>query len=396
MLLFVYVAATVLVSFLCSFLESSLYSVPYGHLEELLATSPKKKAIANKVLNMKNNVDRPLTAILTMNTLVNIIGSAGVGREIAFHFGPQYTILGGFLFTIIILIFCEIIPKIIGSTYSKSLMGITFYLCKCLIFLTFLPLGVLGEGVSWLISGNAGISRAEATSLAFTGKKSKAITDQQFTIIRNLLKLNRTPIRTISTPRTVISAFDHNTTVRDALKTNVFVRFTRVPVFRNFPDDCVGYVHRSKVLRALKDGRLDLKLSDASLLTRMRFVDENVSVAAAISNCIKYKEHMLLVIDKFAGTEGVVTLEDCLECLLGAELTDETDVAVDLRVVARSVCKSAESERRQSIPSLIDSIRPLIFQPPMAVETVNQIYSDSENFVENISNDVPYPSDVEV
>ncbi|KAL0207683.1 hypothetical protein P9112_012311 [Eukaryota sp. TZLM1-RC] len=373
-LLFFYAAITVIVSFLCSLLESALYSVPVSHLEEM---KERGNSSAKRLLKYKENIDRPLAAILTLNTVVNIIGSSGVGGQASLVFGGNAALYAGLILTFIILFFCEILPKTLGSCKSRSLVGFMASVVQFLICLTY-PLVLIGELLCKILSGSrhtATISKAEISTMAKVGADNGTLSDTEYRVIKNLLSLRQVKVKDICTPRIVISGFSSNITVRQALDTDVFVRFSRVPVFNSFPDDCIGFVHRGSILKALTDGELDTKVSE--LVHQLHSIHEDVSVSTATHKLIELHEHMFRVVDEFSGTEGLVTLEDCLETLLGVELVDETDMTEDLRRWALELAKRRHTQKIEETDLWVDndantqlfSNPDHVFQPPMLTES---------------------------
>ncbi|KAL0231268.1 hypothetical protein GEMRC1_010672 [Eukaryota sp. GEM-RC1] len=356
-LLISYAALTLVVSFICSLLESALYSVP-RHILEDLSNNGKTLAAqksAKRVLKYKDDIDRPLAAVLTLNTVVNIVGSSGVGGQTALVYGPEYSLYAGLILTLAILFFSEIVPKSIGSSKSRSLIGFMSSIIRFLIVFTF-PLVILGELLCTLISGDrhtSTISRVEISTMANVAAASGSLSNTEAKVIKNLLSLRQVKVRDICTPRTVISGFSSDITVRQALDTDVFVRFTRVPVFKSFPDDCVGFVHRGSILKALTDGSLDTRVCD--LVHHLHCIHEDVTVNTATHKLIEMHEHMFRVVDEFSGTEGLVTLEDCLETLLGVELVDETDVQVDLRQWALELANKRRTQKIEETDSYLEN-----------------------------------------
>jgi len=331
-LLLCYALLALGVSFLCSMLEASLLSVPRSHVESL---AQRGVHWAQRLQTMKAHVDRPLSAILTLNTIAHTVGAAGVGAQAAEEFGSAAVGIASAVMTVLILVLSEIIPKTLGAVHAKSLAAFTMRVTWWLMALTY-PILIALEQVNRLL-GRSGyhpaMSRAELAATLQLGKESGAIDEHEYYTVRNLIALDDTPVKDVLTPRTVLAALPQDFSVAEALAERAPLEFARIPVYANSRDDVTGYVTRSSLYRYHYVGRDDAPLCD--LAREMTVIPRQTSVGAAMDTMLARREHILLVVDEFGGVEGIVTLEDALETLLGREIVDETDTTVDLRELAR-------------------------------------------------------------
>lgn len=331
-LLLLYLALALGVSFLCSLLEAGLLSVPRGHLGTMV---DQGKHSGLTLQRMKDNIDRPLSAILTLNTVAHTVGAAGVGAQAQVVFGKQWVAVASAVLTLLILLFSEIVPKTLGAVYSKELATFTAVTTRS-ITRGLLPLVWVCEGVSRLAAGRTRqpvLTREEFASLAELAPREGALRDEESRIIRNLLGLRAVRVQDIMTPRNVVFTVRADQTVADVAGRRFELPFARMPVVGDGPDDLLGLVHRYEVLRTHRAG------ADArtmrQLMRPLHFVPDAASVADAMRQMIERREQFFAVVDEYGGTAGVVTMEDAIETLLGAEIVDETDSVEDMRELAR-------------------------------------------------------------
>jgi len=336
-LLLVYLAIALGVSFLCSLLEASLLSVPRSHVAVMVE---RGSAAGRRLERMKDDVDRPLAAILTLNTFAHTLGAAGVGAQATVLWGEAWVGLVSFVITLVILIFSEIIPKTIGAVHAKALAGFTAWTTFGMIVLLW-PAVAACDWVSKLLSGRrlavAMVSREEVRSLARLAHEEGAIDKNEARIMRNLMALRETAVREVMTPRTVVFTLGADRTVREATEGDPPL-FARVPIVGESLDDVRGQIHRRDLFKALADGRGDAPLRD--LAQPVHAVPEAARLSAVLDKFLQRREHLFLVVDEYGGTSGVVTLEDVLETLLGAEIVDETDSVEDMQELARQLLAS--------------------------------------------------------
>jgi CBS domain containing-hemolysin-like protein len=336
--LFLYLALAVLVSFLCSLLEASLLSVPATHVEVLVRSGRRSGEILR---DLKARLDRPLAAILTLNTIANTVGAAGVGAQALRLFGSKWVAVASGTLTLMILVFSEIIPKTLGATYCQGLASFTAYATRALIWLTY-PAVVLSEKISRFISrgGPVPITREEMIVTAEMGETSGALADRERHIITNLVRLENVLVEDVMTPRAVVLAMQRDLTVAEAVRKDHPLPFSRIPVYGKDQDDIIGFVHRYQILEAYSHGEADRELG--SLALPLYRILRSRTVSSALEEFIARQDHVFLVVDEFGGTAGIITLEDAVETLLGVEIVDEYDSVEDMRKLAR-----AQWERRK-------------------------------------------------
>ncbi|MEX0653989.1 MAG: hemolysin family protein [Phycisphaeraceae bacterium] len=342
-LLLIYLLVAVGVSFLCSLLEASLLSVPRSHVAVLVEQGSRA---GERLQKMKDDVDRPLAAILTLNTFAHTLGAAGVGAQAALLWGEAWVGVVSFVITLLILIFSEIIPKTIGAVHAKGLATFTAWTVHGMIVLL-LPVVVVCDWISKLLAGRNQaaplISREEVRSLARLAHEEGAIDRNEARVMRNLIALRETTVEQVMTPRTVVFTLQAGQTVSEAA-TGEATRFARVPVVGESLDDVKGLVHRRDLFNALRDGRAEATLGD--LAQPVHVVPEVAKLPTVLEAFLQRREHLFLVVDEYGGTAGIITLEDVLETLLGVEIVDETDAVADMQKLARQLLDARRRGKR--------------------------------------------------
>lgn len=318
------------ISFLCSMLEAVFLSITPAYVG--LALKEHKRS-AKLLEHQKENIDRPISAILTLNTISHTIGAAVVGALVQKAYGDEYVTLTSILLTIAILLVAEIIPKIIGATYWKELAPITAYTIQFMIFALF-PIVRISEYLGKLFSRpeTASFTREEMLVTAELGVEEGTLHKKESNIIKNLLMLNNMFVSDIMTPRSVMFALESDETVEEVANKYRPIRFSRIPVYDTSLDNIIGLTHRYKILEALSSDKHDLKLKET--VSPINSVPERMTVAGLIDLFIKRKEHLALAVDEYGIVTGLVTLEDAIETLLGVEIVDEFDTITDMRQYA--------------------------------------------------------------
>jgi len=332
-LLLFYAALAIGVSFLCSLLEASLLSLPRSHVESMVETGAPTGPGIKK---LKENIDRPLAAILTLNTIAHTIGAAGVGAQAAIVFGSAAVGIASAVMTLLILVLSEIIPKTLGAVHAKKLAGATYLLTTGMIYLCY-PIIVALEWMNRLIGyerQTQRIGRMEVLATIRLGGRAGSLADREFRIAMNVLALDQITLARIMTPRTVVFALPATATVRNVLEQHQPIRFARIPVHGESLDEPVGYVSRYDLHVALADGRADAPLTE--LARPLLILPELATVSDGLDRMLGDHEHIALVVDEYGGVEGIVTLEDLMEALLGQEIIDESDPAADMQQLARN------------------------------------------------------------
>lgn len=341
-LLIMYLLLALAVSFLCSLLEAALLSVPQTHVAVMVDRGSRSGALLQR---MKDNIDRPLAAILTLNTFAHTIGAAGVGAQATILFGEASVGIVSAVVTLLILIGSEIIPKSLGAMHGRSLAGFTAQTVRLLIFMLY-PLVVVCELLSRWLSRNApniGVSRDEVRTLAKLGHQFGSIEEDEARVIANLMALNKIGVGQVMTPRTVCVMLQQDMNIDEALERCVQTPHSRFPVYGENPDDMKGLVLRRMMADRAREQRGHEPLK--SILRPIQVVPEAASVDNIMWKFLSTGQHMFLVVDEYGGTAGVVTFEDAIETMIGHEIVDETDRVVDMQHLARK--QAALRERRR-------------------------------------------------
>ena len=338
-LLILFFTLAVLISFLCSLLESVLLSVTPAYIA--LAEQDQKRH-AKILAKFKNNIDQPLAAILTLNTIANTVGATGVGAQALYVYGDGAVAGASAILTLTILIFSEIIPKTLGASKWKLLAPVAAHMINVMIYMMY-PFVILSRQFYsfFSTSDSLQVTRQEMIANAEIGANEGSIRQRESRVIKNLLMLDKVKVSDIMTPRSVVSAYDMNLTVGELLKGNQTIRFSRIPVFKDNMDHVEGLLHRYKLMEAASHDLDDLPLH--KLMTTIHTVPEDISAAAVLDQFIKRKEHLFLVVDEYGTPEGIVTLEDAIETLLGVEIVDELDSVEDMRQYARDRWRSRKN-----------------------------------------------------
>lgn len=318
------------VSFICSILEAVFLSVSPSYI----AIAVKNGRRHGKLLeHLKERLNRPISAILTINTVANTVGGAAVGAQVHKLYGDNYLALFSALATVVILIGGEFIPKVLGASNWKRLAPVAAYMIEGLILAVF-PFVWLAERLARVLGQEpeSTVSREEVIVTAEMGADEGSIRPKESAIIKNLLMLDNMKIADIMTPRAVMYAFESGTTVSEIMNVHKPIRFSRVPIFKDDLDHILGVVHRYKILEEVSHDRDNTKVDE--LMTAIHSIPENISVAAALDQFIKRHEHIFIVVDDYGSTTGIVSLEDAIETLLGVEIVDEFDSVADLRQFA--------------------------------------------------------------
>ncbi|MCP5463978.1 MAG: DUF21 domain-containing protein [Deltaproteobacteria bacterium] len=343
-LLLLYLFLVIGVSFLCSLLESVILSVTKSHIS-LMVKQGRRGGILLR--SLKKNIDRSLAAILTVNTIANTFGAAGVGAQVLKVYGDEFVAICSAGLTFLILFFSEIIPKTLGATYWRQLAPMCAYLIEMLVVVAY-PFVVLFRAVSRVIAKNGEaypkMTREEMIVVAETGVEEGALAEKEQRIIKNLLRLNAILVQDVMTPRSVVFSLQKDMTVADVLEKKSPIFFSRIPVYDHDLDDVIGMVLRFKIIESSSEDREDLTMDQ--LLMPIESIEEGKSVAHALDEFIKKRDHLFLVRDHSGTTTGIITLEDVIETLLGVEIVDEFDSVEDMRKYALEQWESRKKSRK--------------------------------------------------
>lgn len=340
-LLISYFVFCVITSFFCSLLESVILSVTPAYIAVKSNQNPK---IGLKLQELKQQIDRPLAAILTLNTTANTLGSAGVGAQVHVLYGESLVTLASVGLTFVILIFSEIIPKTLGTVYWKKIAPFAARVIPIMIYLTY-PLVILSEFISSLLGGDSNhkVTREEMIMTAEMGADDGTLNKKESVVIKNLLMLNKISITDIMTPRSVVFGFEKQMTVGEVFNDHKSIQFSRIPVYNDNMDHVEGVILRYSLMEAYAQDLDNMTLDH--FMKPIHSVTEDSSVAACLDQFIKRKEHIFIVIDEYGVTTGIVTLEDVVETLLGVEIVDEFDSVEDMRKYARELWEERKKTR---------------------------------------------------
>jgi CBS domain containing-hemolysin-like protein len=345
-LLLLYFFAAVIISFICSILESVLLSVNMAYISVLEKERPTAGALLK---SHKIGINKSIASILILNTIANTLGAAAVGAQAESIYGHGAVVYVSIILTFAILFFSEIIPKTIGAVYWKSLAPTAAYVIRFFIWITY-PIILMTLFVTNRISkkdDTLSLTKEELIESTLLSEDEGVLGEKESDVIENILLLDKIRIKEILTPRTVVFGLDGNRTIKDIVENEPAIfKFSRVPVFEESIEYTTGIVMTKKIFhQALKDDSVALKTIQKDIFK----ISENLPVSKALDLFIKKKEHMFLVLDGYDQTEGIVTLEDCVETILGVEIVDESDSDADMREVAKH--KMRMKRRLDNIPN---------------------------------------------
>ena len=326
-LILAYSALALGASFLCSILEAVLLSTSPGHIVALKDTHPK---VSDLWSQWKDDPERPLTAILTLNTIAHTVGALGVGAEVQTQFGGGDIVhVAAAILTLAILVLSEILPKTIGALYWRRLTVPSARILKGMMFVLWIIVKPIEITRSLLPAVETEtVTRDELSVLADIAEETDVIEEDEEAVIQNLLKLREIKVSDIMTPRVVVTSVSVDDTVSDVLERIPIMVHGRMPVTGGNIDDVRGVVLRSEILRRAAVDEYSRKMSEIS--RPVDICSDNDSVDRALDILLETKSQILIVKDEFGGTEGLVTMEDVIETLLGVEIVDESDqVAID-------------------------------------------------------------------
>jgi len=331
-LLLLYVALALGVSFLCSIMEAVLLSVTPSYVAAL---EREGDAMGQRLHDMKDDIDRPLSAILSLNTIAHTVGAAGAGAQAAIVFESVPVGVISALLTLLILIFSEIIPKTLGAVYWRTLAPAVVRTLVPTIVLMW-PLVKLSQGLTYLLSqdeNETSFSREEFTAMAELGEEEGVFEEKESRILRNLFRFNSLRVKDVMTPRTVVFDLNETKTIEEVVEEHDEFRFSRIPVYDDNPDDITGYVLKDEMLLRAAQEEHDVALE--TIAREILVVRETLPLPDLLERLLDRLEHIALVVDEYGGVAGVVTMEDVVETLLGLEIVDEADSVEDMQALAR-------------------------------------------------------------
>lgn len=326
------VAFTIGVSFFCSMMEALILSTTVTDVEQLKKTRPKR---GNILEELKSGMADTISTILTLNTVANTLGATMVGGLATKLFGEIWLGVVSGLMTLAILIFSEIIPKNLGVVYRVQLQPHIVYPLAFLVRI-FQPLNYLANLTVKVIIRNRPTetsSDEEIILLAERGAKEGTLSSNESELITNALTLDDVKVGDIMTPRTVVTSLENTSTVAEVFSEFPNIPFARLPVYKDTIDEVIGLVRRRDLLKAKANDRDATTVE--SLMQEIHFVPENVSVSSALQLFLRTHQQLAMVVDEFGSIIGVLTMEDVMETILGREIFEKDDVAVDMRELAR-------------------------------------------------------------
>lgn len=325
------------ISFLCSILESVLLSTQMSFVSLLEKESPTTGKLLRK---HKKNINVSIASVLILNTIANTLGAAAVGAQASKIFGDDAVMYVSIVLTFAILYISEIIPKTIGAIYWKQLAPIATHMIKFFIFITY-PIILTTLFITNKISNgnkdNQTTTKDELLESMFISEDEGVIDEKESDFIENVLKLDEVKVMDILTPRSVVFALEENLNIKEVLETkDEIFNFSRIPIYNETIDNVTGIILTKHLFKeSLHDDTVTL----SSIKKDIFSINENIPVAKALDLFISKKEHMFLVTDSYDQTEGIVTLEDCVETILGIEIVDESDKNTDMQELAKRLMK---------------------------------------------------------
>lgn len=333
LLLIFYLLLAICVSFLCSVAEAVILSVRPAYV----TTLEKKRAKGARALRqLRENLDRPLAAILILNTIAHTVGAAGVGAQAAEVFGSQYIAVISAVLTLLILVLSEIIPKTLGATFWQALAP-TVAVALLWVMRALSPLVWLSEKLTRLIARKDvhafTFSRDEMTAMAQIGAEEGLLDEKELKIVRNLMRLHRFQVRDVMSPRAVVFMQPAEKTVEEFFAEHSGNPFSRIPLYDGENDEVTGYVLKQDLIVA--QARDEFSRTLREFRRNLHAIPDTVSASHAYDALIRTRSHALLVVDEYGSTQGLITLEDVVETLFGLEITDEMDTETDMQKLAR-------------------------------------------------------------
>lgn len=350
-LLFFFIISIV-ISFLCSILEAVLLSVTPSFVSRMQSEKPR---LGNVLSRFKEDIDRPLSAILTLNTIAHTVGAIGVGVQAGKLFGTSNvnlylfdatyeSIIAG-LMTLAILILSEIIPKTLGAIYWKQLSPFAVRAIQFLVVLL-APFVWISQWITQIVKkdGEKSVfSRADVEAMADAGLKSGAIDKEEKSFIQNLLRLENLSVKEIMTPRSVVLTLDEDLKLGEIYEEHNPFQFSRIPVYKETPDNITGVILKDEILENIaedKHSRISFEIRRSVL-----FIQDNDSVAKLMDTLILKRMHLAMVADEYGTIVGLVTMEDVIETLFGLEIMDESDKVEDLQKLAKEKWKRRSGKK---------------------------------------------------
>jgi CBS domain containing-hemolysin-like protein len=330
--LIISVGLAVTVSAFCSLLEAVLYVVPTSHVETLVNSGKRSGKVFRE---LRSDVEKPISAILSLNTIAHTVGAAFAGAAASAVFGHEWLLHFSVVFTLLILVFSEVLPKTAGVVYGRSLVSLVAHPLKGLVWfmapatwLTGLITRVISKGKT-----QEDVTAEELRAMARLSLRTGSIRPYQEQAINSILTLQKRTVKDVMTPRTVIFSLSEHLTVDQVVRVQTNWEHSRFPVYDGDQEDVVGIVHTKDLFIELARDKRDTKLSE--LMLPVYFVVETARLNRILLKFLELHQHLFVVIDEYGGLAGIISLEDILEEILGREIIDESDAVADKRELAR-------------------------------------------------------------
>ncbi|NLZ19044.1 MAG: DUF21 domain-containing protein [Bacteroidales bacterium] len=339
-LLLLFLLGAMAISFLCSILEATLMSTPISYITMREEEGYKPATLFKQY---KQDTSRPIAAILSLNTIANTIGAAGVGQQATQVFGSGWFGLVSAVMTILILVFSEIIPKTLGTTRWKSLMGFATVMIRVLIVIMY-PLVLLIELLTKLItpedSQETAVSRDEVSAMANVAEEEGDLEEDENTIIQNLISMDEVKAFDVMTPRVVCEIAPESMSLKTFFRSKRYRHHSRIPVYADDDEYITGYILRMEALQLLAEDKFDRTLGD--IRRDVATFDEDTALDQIWDEMLSKDEQIAIIINEYGSFQGILTLEDVIETLLGSEIVDENDTVRDMQQLAREKWKKRD------------------------------------------------------
>ncbi len=327
------VCCAIIISAGCSLFEAVLYSVPQRHIETMIQKGRRGGKIFKE---LRRDVEKPITAILSLNTIANTAGAAVAGAAATAVFGHQWLVYFSVCFTLAILIFSEVVPKTAGVVYGRTLVPYVAFPLKVLVRVM-TPAVWLCSHITGLVARKKtqqeSVSSDELRSMARLSLQTGGIKQYQESVIDNILSLDTGTVKSVMTPRTVVFSLSEHITLEEASRQSSGWEHSRFPVYDKDVEDIVGVVLTKELFIALGEGKKSTPLTE--LMMPVHFVVETAKLSNVLMEFMESRQKLFVVLDEYGGIAGIISLEDILEEILGREIIDESDQVADKRKLAR-------------------------------------------------------------
>lgn len=347
-LLVIYITVALLFSFLCSIAEAVILSVTQAHISLLQQNGRKSGDV---LADLKNDINKPLSAILTLNTIAHTVGAVGAGAQATRVFGDEWVGLISAVLTLAILIFSEIIPKTLGAVYWRGLSGITAHSLKWLVRILY-PFVAMSELLTRGI-GNAhepqGFSRDEFAAMAELGEQEGQLEQRESLILKNMFLLRKTHVADAMTPRIVVFSLPETLTVAEYYELHFDSSFSRIPIYDRDREHLSGFVLKDDLMLAHARGNTDKTLDNYR--RELPALLDSTLLSDAFEKVLGQRAHIMMIVDEYGSLQGIITMEDIFETLLGLEIMDESDRNVDMQEYAKKMWRQRAERMGIKLPA---------------------------------------------